>query len=69
MDSLTSAVVGLKLAETASSIQYAVAAKMLQNSRTQGDAVLKMLESAKDGFDQAVANVADAISGQLDLYA
>lgn len=69
MDALTSAVVGLKAAQTTSEIQYAVAAKMLQNTKTQGAAVLKLIEAAGEGFDQAAQNVSSAISSQLDLYA
>lgn len=69
MDPLISSIVGLKLAETASSIQYAVAAKMLKVDQAQGDAALKLIQAAQQSFDGAVADVSDAITTALDTYA
>ncbi len=69
MDALSSSVVGLRLAETTASIQYAVAARVLQAGQSSGDVALKLIEAAQTSFDQAVANVSDALSAQLDLYA
>ena len=61
--------VGLRLAETTASIQYAVAARMLQAGQSSGVAALKLIEAAQASFDQAVANVSETINAQLDLYA
>lgn len=68
VSSLTSALVGLKAAETASTIQYAVAGKLLRTQRQQGDAILKLLQAASQQVESAAADVLDA-TGSLDLYA
>lgn len=68
VSSITSALVGLKAAETAASVQYAVAGKLLRTQRQQGDAILQLLQSASRQVESAAAEVLDA-TGSLDLYA
>ncbi len=71
MDSLISGVVGLKSAEMASKVQYAVARKMLDNQQMQGAAALKLLQAAGTGVAQAgdeLVAAATGLGGQLDTY-
>ncbi len=61
---------GLKSAELANQIQYAVAAKAMDAAKQEGAAVLKLLQSAMSGFDQqlASANAKTNPNRQLDVY-
>lgn len=67
---LVSAVVGMKQAETASKVQYAVAKKLLDTQRMQGDAAIKLLQAAANtgstAGDQLTA-AATGLGGQLDV--
>lgn len=65
--SVASAVTSLKAAQTTSQIQFAVAAKFLDQQKAQGDAVVKLIQSASDNLDASVANVSQAIGGLLDV--
>lgn len=69
MDSLTSSIVGLRLAESMASIQYAVAAKLLQSESLRADAALDLIRAAEQTYDSAAADVVDSITGTLDTYA
>jgi len=71
MDLINSAV-GFKQAETASNIQIAVARKILQSQRQEGDAVIKLINAANQGVfqkgDELVA-AATGLGGQVDTTA
>lgn len=69
VSSLSSALIGLQSARTNASVQYAVAAKMLDTSRDQGAAVVELLKAAEAGMEEAVADMANAIGAQLDTFA
>jgi hypothetical protein len=72
MDPLISSVVGLKQAEVASKIQFAVAQKIMQNDRMQGAAVMKLLDAATKGVNQAGDQLVAAATGlgaTIDTYA
>lgn len=67
VSSVASAVTSLKAAETASQIQFAVAAKSLDQQKAQGAAVVKLIQGASANVDASVAAVSDAIGGLLDV--
>ena len=72
MDSLASALVGIKTAETMGQIQVAVAAKMLKTANEQGEAVLQLVEAATQNMAQAsgrVASLSADMGANLDLTA
>ncbi len=72
MDSLASALVGIKTAETMGQIQVAVAAKMLKTANEQGEAVLQLVEAAAQNMAQAsgqVASLSADMGANLDLTA
>jgi hypothetical protein len=69
---LVSAIVGLDQARTMSSVQIAVAKKMLDVDRSRGNAAVQLIQSA----DQEVTSSGDALlaaatglGGSLDTYA
>jgi len=69
---LTSAIVNVKAAETASQVQLAVAARMLKTANEQGEAVLQLVEAAAQGMEAAAADVAQAtteLTSGVDVYA
>ncbi len=68
--SLATSLTDLKSAELAMRVQYAVAAKILQASSDQGDAMVELIQSAAQGFEQAAtqANAATDPSRTLDVY-
>ncbi len=67
VSSVASAASSLKAAETASQVQFAVAAKSLNHQRAQGDAVVQLIQGAQENLDQSIANVSNAIGGLLDV--
>ncbi len=67
--SIASAMTALRAAETQAAIQYAVAAKMMNSQRSQGNAVVQLLEAAQQNMAQGVTSVSDAIANQLDITA
>jgi len=73
VDTLTlgSAIVAFKDAQTATQIQYAVAARLMSAARAQGQAVVEMLDEAAEGFERATAEMiaASGTPGTLDIYA
>jgi len=71
MDPLISSVVGMKQAEVASQIQFAVARKILDNDRMQGNAAVQLIQSATKGVNQAgdqLAAAATGLGGSVDTY-
>lgn len=71
MDSLISSAVGLKQAELASQVQFAVARKILDNGRMQGNAAVQLIEAATKGVNQAgdqLVAAATGLGGSLDTY-
>ncbi len=69
--SLATSLTDLKAAQLASQVQYAVAAKVLGMANDQGAAMLKLVQAAAQGFEQAAAqaNAATDPSRVLDVYA
>lgn len=67
VSSVASAVSSLKAAETASQVQFAVAAKSLNQQKAEGQAVVQLIQGAQENLDQSIANVSDAIGGLLDV--
>jgi len=65
--SVASAAVSLKSAETAFQTQVAVAGKLLDNQRTQGDAVVQLLQAATDNLESASQDLLTAVGGSLDI--
>jgi len=67
---LVSSFVNFKQATTMSQVQFAVAAKMLQSQKQQGNAMLQMLNAASTtaskAGDQLVA-AATGLGGALDV--
>lgn len=70
MDAITAALSfnALKSLETASAIQFAVAGKMLDNTRAGGDAVVQLIQAAAGQSQEFVGEALDAL-GRLDVYA
>jgi hypothetical protein len=69
---LVSSVSGLQQAQVLSQVQYAVAGKMLDQQRSDGNAAIKLIEAATAGAnragDQLVA-AATGLGGTLDVTA
>ena len=68
---LVNAVVGMKAAGTMAKVQYAVAAKILDAQRMNGDAVVKLIQAAGDGVNKAGDELVAAATGlgsALDVY-
>ena len=69
VSSVAAAAVSLKSAETAFQTQVAVAGKLLENQRTQGDAVVQLLQAATDNLETASSDLLKAVGGNLDIRA
>jgi len=68
---LVNAAVGLKQAQIASQVQFAVAKKLLDNQKFQGTAALKLLEAASNSASKAgdeMVAAATGLGGELDVY-
>lgn len=69
---LVNAVTGLQQAKVISQVQYAVAGKILDSQRMNGDAAVKLIAAATNGInkagDQLVA-AATGLGGELDVTA
>lgn len=61
----------LRAAETALKAQYAVAAKVLKASRSQGEAAVDLIAAAGESFADALAAMQKAVDPRrvLDVYA
>ena len=72
MDDLTSGIVNFQQAALTSKVQFAVARKMLDSQQLQGAAIVKLIEAAGRGTDQAgdqLVAAATGLGGQIDSYA
>jgi len=67
VSSVASAVTSMKFAETIARVQYAVAAKILDQQRDHGDTVIQLIESANSNFEASVADLDAALGGALDV--
>jgi hypothetical protein len=69
---LVNAIVGMDQAKLASSVDYAVAKKILDNQTMQGNAAIKLIqaasETATNGADE-LATAATGLGASLDTYA
>jgi hypothetical protein len=68
---LTNGIVAFKQAELTSRVQYAVAAKILDNQEFQGAAAVKLIEAAGKataGAGDQLAAAATGLGAQLDTY-
>jgi len=69
---LVSAASGLQQAQVLSQVQYAVAGKILDQQRAQGNAAIKLIEAATAGANQAgdqLVAAATGLGGTLDVTA
>ena len=69
---LVSAASGLQQAKVLAQVQYAVAGKILDMQKFQGDAAVKLIESAMAGANQAgdeLVAAATGLGGSLDVQA
>lgn len=68
---LVSSVVNFKQAQMASKVQFAVAGKILDQQKTNGAAIMKLLDAASGNAakagDQLVA-AATGLGGSIDTY-
>jgi hypothetical protein len=69
IDPLTSSIVHLLQARNLSQVQYAVAAKILDTTRDNGQAAIALIEAAGQQAQSAAAEVAAATTQVLDVYA
>jgi hypothetical protein len=69
---LVNAVTGLQQASVMSQVQFAVAGKILDSQRLDGNAAIKLIQAASNGVnkagDQLVA-AATGLGGELDVTA
>jgi len=69
---LTSSIVNFDQATTMSKVQYAVAGKILDNQKLQGNAAIELINAASKGASQAgdqLVAAATGLGGQVDTYA
>jgi len=69
---LVSAVSGLQQASILAQVQYAVAGKVLDMQKFQGDAAIKLIQAASAGANQAgdaLVAAATGLGGSLDVQA
>ncbi len=69
---LTTAAVNFTQATTLSSIQYAVARKILDNEQQQGNAAVELIQAASNNVSSsgdALVAAATGLGGNLDLSA
>ena len=69
---LVSAVSGLQQASILAQVQYAVAGKVLDMQKFQGDAAIKLIEAASASANQAgdaLVAAATGLGGSLDVQA
>ncbi len=67
--SLASTILGVKSAQQAVSIQYAVAAKMLDTQRAQGNAATQLIDAAGRQIQTATESLATETAQLLDVLA
>jgi hypothetical protein len=69
---LVSGIVNFDQANNMAKVQYAVAAKIMQADRNEGNAALQLVTAATNNFNQAgdaVVAAATGLGGQMDTYA
>jgi len=66
--SLIDSIVSFKAAESLAQVQMAVAAKVLQTTRDQGQMVVELLNAALEGMEQAIVDLASDLGTNLDTY-
>lgn len=66
--SLIDSVVSFKAAESMAQVQMAVAAKVLQATRDQGQMVAELLSAALEGMEQAIEDLAGDLGSNIDAY-
>jgi hypothetical protein len=69
---LVNAVSGMQQAKVMAKVQYAVAGKILDMQKFQGNAAIKLIESASAGANQAgdeLVAAATGLGGSLDVFA
>ena len=67
---LTNAAVGMKQAQTSAAIQTAVARKVMQSERANGDAAVQLIRAATEGVMQksdALMSAATGLGGGIDV--
>ena len=72
MDALTTGIINFQQAAMDSKIQFAVAAKILDNQQYQGNAAVQLIDAASNGITQAgdeLTAAATGLGGQVDTYA
>jgi hypothetical protein len=67
--SMIEAVSSLKTAESTAQVQMALAAKLLDIANGQGQVAVQLIEAATEGMEEALQNMADGLSSQIDIYA
>jgi hypothetical protein len=68
---LVNAAVNFKQAETMSRVQYAVARKLLDTQKTQGAAMVQLIQAAGEstsGAGDALVAAATGLGGSIDTY-
>ncbi len=71
MDGLTAALSNFQQAKTISNVQMAVAKKVLDTQKLQGNAAVKLIQAASKGFNQAgdeLVAAATGLGGEIDTY-
>ena len=72
MDPIVSGAINFQQATEMSSVQYAVARKMMDNQEMQGAAMIKLINAAANGPAQAgdaLVAAATGLGGELDVTA
>ncbi|MCZ6817643.1 MAG: hypothetical protein O7F76_13230 [Planctomycetota bacterium] len=65
---VTSSILAMKSLETTTAVQFAVAKKVLDTTRSGGDAVVQLINAAAEQA-RDVGGESLAASGRLDVYA
>jgi hypothetical protein len=69
---LVNSIVSFDQANNMAKVQYAVAAKIMDTDRSEGNAALQLVTAATDNFNQAgdaVVAAATGVGGNVDTYA
>jgi hypothetical protein len=69
---LVNAITGLQQAKVISQVQYAVAGKILDAQRFDGNAAIKLIQAASNGANKAgdeLVAAATGLGGELDVTA
>jgi hypothetical protein len=69
---LVNSIVNFDQANNMAKVQYAVAAKIMQTDRNEGNAAMQLVTAATNNFNQAgdaVVAAATGLGGNVDTYA